>query len=267
MKRFSIIILTFFLSVSALAYIPTTHFILDRVAASHGKGAYSIDLEVVFREGGDSYTARENWIVGEDGSLRVFASGPEGFRTYRLKKINRIYWTDTGRVDRSEEATNDYIMFPLLTRSTLEIKRFFVRWNIIPAEVLTPRHTVDLKEVKSVKELAPEKEDFVRLGRTAGAVTYTFGVPTPANSKPNPGLWVEQDAFAVRLMRAPSGAELAASDYAPYSKGLWFPRSQTLTFDNHSVAIRTVRVQSVELSRDQKAQLDASYLRQKIENT
>ena len=249
--------------VAAWAYIPSTHFIFDRLASSHGKGSYIIDTEVVFREGADSYTVRENWIVHDDGSIRLFAQGPEGFRAFRVKKSNRVFWVDSNRAEHADEATSDYFMFPLISRSSLDLKRFFVRWNILPTDILGPRKSKDIKDVKDIKELAPEKEDFVRLGRVSGAVTYAYGTPTPPNSKPQAGLWIEQDAFLVRMMRSPTGAELAANDYAPYSKNLWFPRQQTITFDNKSVAIRTVRVQSTELSRDQKAQLETSYLKSK----
>lgn len=44
-----ILILTLLMSAPCFAFIPSSDYILSRVAKSHGKGAYTFEQEVVFR--------------------------------------------------------------------------------------------------------------------------------------------------------------------------------------------------------------------------
>src|SRR5471030_1197438 len=122
-----------FVALTTQAYIINSHFIFDRTTQQHGKGTYIIDQEVTFHDGPDSIAVKENWLVVDGGEMRVMAQGP-GFKTFRLLKKKRIYWTEAGS-EKAEEITDDYFMAPLLMRSATEEKRFFIRWNILPPEV------------------------------------------------------------------------------------------------------------------------------------
>ncbi|MDZ4678234.1 MAG: hypothetical protein SGI74_12085 [Oligoflexia bacterium] len=242
-------------TVNANAYIPTSHFIFDRTAAQHGKSAYSIEQEVIFSEGIERLTVKENWLVVDGGEMRVQAYG-DNFRVIKLLKRGRNYWVDQDSSERGGEVSPDFFMSPLLTRSAMDLKKHFNKWGIIPAEALREKRiSKDLKEIKV------ETENFVRLGRVSGAVTYTYGKLTPVNSPATPGLWIEQDAFVIRKMRSPSGAEFFGNNYLAYLKNLWFPRNQTITFDNHTVEVRVTRVQSIDLNTEQKRQFDSNWFR------
>jgi hypothetical protein len=244
-------------SFNANAYIPSSYFIFDRVTLQHGKGAYLIDQEVVFSEGIERLVAKENWIVLDGGEMRVQAQG-DNFRIIKLLKRGRDYWVDQDSSERGNETSNDYFMGPLLIRNPVDLKRYFIKWGVLPFDVLKERRVP-----KDVKDIKNETENFVRLGRASGTVTYTYGKPSPASGALLPGLWIEQDAFVIRKMRSPDGAEFYGNNYMAFSKNFWFPRSQTYTFNNHSVEVRVTRVQSIELNNDQKRQMDPGWFRNK----
>jgi hypothetical protein len=228
------------------------------VTAQHGKGSYVIEQEVLFRDGSDSIIIKENWYVTDGSEMRVQATGP-GLKLFRLLKHKRVYWVDGGS-ERADLATDDYFMSPLLTRNILEEKRIFNHWGVLPESALQ-----DKRQVRDVKQIKSESESFVRLSRIGGTINYAYGQPTPVTGPVLPGLWIEQDEFFIRKMRSPSGAEFVGNEYAPYSKNLWLPRSQIITFSNHVATIRVINVASVDFSNEQKKQLDSSWIRNRPE--
>jgi hypothetical protein len=254
-KKF-LILMVFLVSAQASAYLIGSKLVFDRVSTQHGKGAYTIEQEVTFHEGADTFQVRENWLVGDGGNMRVYVTG-NGIKIFRLLKKKRIFWIDGGS-ERADNESVDYFMSPLLTRSPNELKREFVRWGVLPEEALRDRPVVrDLKQINN------ETENFVRLARVAGTTCYAYGQPEPVVSQGPllPGVWIEQDAFVMRKLRSPSGAEFVGNDYAPYSKNLWYPRNQLISFDNHTISIRVLSVNSVELTNDRKGQLEPSWIR------
>lgn len=212
-------------------------------------------MEVMFHEGIESLSVKENWLVVDGGEMRVWATG-DGLRIFKLLKRGRIYWAEQNGPEHADETPASFFMTPLFIRSPVEEKRFFMKWGILPPEVLREKRLP-----RDVKDIKVETEPFVRLGRTAGAIQYAYGKPAPADGPLPPGLWIEQDAFVIRKMRSPDGSEFTGSDYAPYARNLWLPRFQTILFDNHMVSMRILRVSGIELSNEHKKQLDSSWLR------
>ena len=68
-------------------------------------------------------------------------------------------------------------------------------------------------------------------------------------------------------MRAPDGSDIQLNDYVTYAKGLAFPKSQTIIFDNHVANVRVTKVVGLELSTDMKRQLDVTWFRNHKEST
>jgi hypothetical protein len=256
----SMLLAAAFIACEAHAYVPSSQFIFNRVTSIHGKGAYSIEDEVSLHEGNDTLTLKENWIVIDGGEMRVAADGG-GARIFRVTKKGRDFWVDSGGSERSEEIAVGNVMRPLLTRSSAEEKKIFVNWGILPPEVLRDKKAPP----KDIKEYSLAVDPFVRLGRVGGTITYTYGKPSPPEGAALPGLWIEQDQFVIRKMRAPDGSEVQLSDSGNFSKNLAFPKNQIFTFDNHSVAVRVLKVSSIDLSSDQKRQFDTNWLRSRKE--
>ena len=259
MRRSTILCLSIFLiGVIAHAYIVSSRFIFERVTQQHGKSSYSIEQEVTFREGAESLIVKEIWLVADGGEMRVIASA-NGFKTFRLLKKKRVFWIDGGS-ERSDEMSDAYFMSPLLLRSATEEKKFFIKWNILPEDILREK-----KPVKDLKLVKNETEPFVRLARTAGTVAYAFGEPAPVEGPLPAGLWIEQDEFTIRKMRTPDGSEFVGNDYAAFSKNLWYPKTQNISFGNHQVSIRVTNLNSVEFSSEQKKQFDPGWVRNRPE--
>src|SRR5262249_289407 len=90
-------------SAGAMAFIPSTQFIFNRLTAVHGKGTYHIEQEVSFREGIDSFVAKESWLIRDGGDMRVEAVG-DGFRVFRILKNARVFSVDENGNEVSESA-------------------------------------------------------------------------------------------------------------------------------------------------------------------
>jgi hypothetical protein len=251
----SMLLMAVFIACSAHAYVPNSQFIFSRVAAQHGRGAYLIEDEVTFKEGADTSIIKENWIVIDGGEMRLSAQG-EGAKLFRIMKKGRLFWVDDTGSERSTEIPQGNIMRSLLTRSSTEEKKIFVNWGALPPEVFREK-----KLPKDIKDFHLESEPFVRLGRIGGVVAYAYGTPAPVDGAASPGVWIEQDQFNIRKLRTPDQSEILLNDYGAFSKGLVFPKSQIVSFDNHTATIRVARVSSIELSNDYKRQFDVNWLR------
>jgi len=251
----SMILAAAFIACSAEAYIPSSQFVFNRMTAQHGKGTYLIEDEVIIHEGAENVVIHENWIVIDGGEMRLSAQG-SGAHVFRIMKKGRLYWVDETGSERSAEIPTNHIMRNILMRTPNEEKRIFVNWGVLPPDVFREK-----KLPKDVKDITIASEPFVRLGRTAGVVTLAYGKPSPADGPPSPGLWIEQDQFNIRKMRSPDGAEINLNDYGSYSKGLLFPKTQTINFDTHTAQVRVLKVSSIVLSGDYSRQFDVNWLR------
>ena len=251
----SMILAAAFIACSAEAYIPNSQFVFNRLTAQHGKGTYLVEDEVTIHEGTENVVIRENWIVVDGGEMRLSAQG-DGAHVFRIMKKGRLYWVDDKGAERSAEIPQSHVMRNIMMRTPNEEKRIFVNWGILPPDVFH-----DKKLPKDLKDIKVESEPFVRLGRIGGAVALAYGKPSPADGQPTPGLWIEQDQFNIRKMRSPDGAEVYLNDYGVYSKGLVFPKTQIINFDNHMATVRVLKVSSIVLSGDYSRQFDLNWLR------
>ncbi len=251
----SMILAAAFIACSAEAYIPSSQFVFNRLAAQHGKGTYLIEDEVTVHEGTETAVIHENWVVVDGGEMRLQAQG-DGTHVFRIMKKGRQYWVDDTGAERSAEIPQGHVMRNIMMRTPNEEKRVFVNWGVLPPDVFR-----DKKLPKDVKDIKVESDPFVRLGRVGGAVTLAYGKPSPNEGQPAPGLWIEQDQFNIRKMRGPDGAEVYLNDYGAYSKGLVFPKTQIINFDNHMATVRVLKVSSIVLSGELKSQFDLNWLR------
>jgi hypothetical protein len=193
--------------------------------------------------------------------MRVIARG-EGFRITRIMRKNKIYWIDQDGSERADNAGHDHFMAPLLTRNSVDLRRIFISWGVLPYEALREK-----RAIRDVKEVKNETDPWVRLGRVDGAIQYAYGKPAPKEGVTPPGVWIEQDGFVIRKMRSPSGAEFFGDDYGDYSRNLSYPKTQTYSFNGSQAQVRVLRVASITLKPEQKRQLELSYYRGKPENT
>jgi hypothetical protein len=251
-KTFFLILL---LAPTLWAYIPRFWLILSRTAENHGKGMYLIDQDVVFNHGEEPIVAHEQWMILDEKNMRLRVTGKKGLE----KKLSLTYVYDNGRrfyvdengVRRVIKNSDDWFEHYFHFRFSKNIKPQLLAKKIIPP--------AGLKKGPSSWRLnspPPPPEDFVRLTRATGVITYGIGTPTPINaSEPNPGLWIEQDRFVVSKLRLPSRIELVAKNYKTYARGLKLPLNRELLWDDHRTQINLTKVKGISNSGKNKERL------------
>lgn len=223
----------------AMASIPRTSFILDKVSDNAGSGAYQIEQDVVFPGSQENLTLREIWMIESDGLMKLTVTGPKELQD--AIKMQFLYnggqrSTLTARGRQNSRLGEDFIerYFHFRTRDSLA--RALVQDKILPSNIPAP------KPLRASKDFVYVPEPFTRLSRIGGVVTYQIGKAPSSDKDTNPALWVEQDVFHIRKLRLPSQAEVSADNYANYARSLALPKSRAVRWNQKSVQINLVRV-------------------------
>ena len=256
MKKF-ISLIIFFIYLPAFAYIPNLNMVLSRTAKNHGNKPYSIEQEVVFQNSGNEpYLVKETWIIENDNKMRLHAVGERAlkglFQLTAVYSFGKKYYIDTSGQKRVADNVDEWIEPIFHFRNVNRVKQKLVRLNILPKKALGQ------KRVKlTLEKPIYEKEDFVRLARSGGSISYSLGQPTPAGSElRNPGLWIEQDQFLINKLRLPAQVEVTATKHNRYTGGLWLPQTRHVVWGNHDVQINLRRVKGTWMSKENKIRLN-----------
>lgn len=240
------------LTVAAQAYIPHSQTIVGRLVRNSGKGTYVIDQEVQFRTAGEPLSLRERWVVENGETMRLSVSGPQAAKNAEPIRYEANY--AAGRRTAPDLITPGAIQQNKTTALSSEFIEglfhsrsaggFFTALN--RSRILAPGTLRDRPRFSKAEQAKYPPEPYVRLGRTAGVVTWILGDATPAQaSRLNPAAWIEQDAFQLRRLRFPSEAEVSADRFTSYPNSLRLPRERTVTWGNNSVLIRVLSVKQV----------------------
>jgi len=234
----------FFLESSAIAYIPPTKMILQKVTENSGAGPYAIEQLVEFYQGLDtSILVRENWIIENDHSLRLTVTGEKNLKN--TFKLNYIYtgsqrWTMEGGNKISVPIPRELIQRFFHFKSTEALASYLLKEQILPSNYLN-RKSLPPKS----SEISFQPESWIRLARLGGVVNWTIGTPS-SEGEILPGIWIEQDQFNIRKIRLASLAEMTAEGFKEFSKGLFYPEKQTIKWNTSSASIRLVSVKSLQ---------------------
>lgn len=217
----------------AFAYIPDYQLIMSRLAENHGRGYYKITQDVVFPADPEPLTIQETWIVSGDEEMAVSLKGKGALKDLVsgiiVYKNNKKYFRNSGL--KSARQTTDFLEPLFHFRYSKKMKPRLVAMKIAPAESLQGRALFEGDDPKQFPT-----QNFLRLSRSGGFVSYAIGVPTPVDqAKENPGLWIEQDRFHVRKARTASAATVIAANYTRYPNKFWFPKTRQFTWETHSV--------------------------------
>jgi|SRR6185312_10933316 len=232
----SSLVLTSLIAAVALAAIPSGLIILQKMADNTGSGVYVIEDEVQFPNGQDTLVLKETWFVENDGSMKLLVTGGR-----ELKDQVQMSFVYSGgqrfHNGSSQKLTQDFIEKYFHIRKGETLANDLVRMKIVPASILY-KHPV-----RSTKDVEHVNENFIRLSRVGGVVTYAFGAPSaPDTSDLSPGFWIEQDQFVLRKFRLPDQVEVSADKYTSYSRNLWYPRTRTVHWGANQVTIQTLSV-------------------------
>lgn len=238
--------LGFFIT-EAQAYIPHSRTIVGRLAKNSGKGSYIVEQDVSFRINGETITIREKWVSSDSEALRLTATSSGGVaenntRYDALYTQGKKVAPDLKGSIRTTGVPSEFIESFQHARSGSSFLNLIVKSGLVPASFVKDRPRFSEK-------MQYEPEPLVRLGRAMGVVNYVFGTPTSDAARPLPGVWIEQDAFFVRRLRFPTGAELTADRYVGAAGSLRFPTERVVTWGENSATIKLVSVKPLEAAK------------------
>lgn len=232
---------------TALAYIPSAQTIISRTQKAHGKGAYQIDQDVVLPFGIDVITVHERWVIDPSEAMRLTVFGPKQGKfeptwfeaSYRK---NTRTSADAIGLGKDTPISAEFIEPFFHTRTSKSFIDAMVRAKIVPARFTTEKPRFNRQSPDAI----PAPQEFVRLGRSGGVVTYAFGEPTvPGSNRPLPGVWLEQDQFIVRRVRFANDAEVRAEKFTIAENGLRFPLDRSVRFGVTRVQIHTTSIKTL----------------------
>ncbi len=224
---------------TSFAYIPPTRMILERASENSGSGVYAIEQEVQFSNAQDSLFLKETWLIESDQSMRLMVTGTKDLKDQI--KMQYVYagglrWSlASGR--ESQRLSEDFLEKYFHLRTMDRLASTLMQIKILPPTAISKKPLP-----KTVDGFKNEPEDFVRLSRAGGAVSYAYGVPSPVEGSENPGIWIEQDQFYIRKLRLPNQVEITADNYNSYSRGLSLPKIRTIRWGQNTVTIRLISV-------------------------
>lgn len=220
----------------AFGAIPKASMILQRTSENAGNGLYQIDQEVQFPNGPETLSLRETWLIENENNMKLLVTGTKELKglvafTLQIQNGNRLQESGGKRI------TEDFIERYFHFRTKEALAQSLAQMKLVPGNVLAHR------PLRTLKDVDFQPENFVRLARSGGVVTYAFG-PLANPTQETPGFWIEQDQFVIRKFRLLSSVEVSADQYSPYSKGLMFPRTRTVRWGDNQVTIQTISVSS-----------------------
>jgi len=220
--------------VLAYAYIPSADFIFTKMASNSGKGFYQIQQEVNFSTAEKLITVTESWWISNDGTLFLKASGPLYTEYFLYKNGKKYFFNAEGKLV-SSPVPKDFYENLFFYRTSNSLKESLIKKQIVPAQILKKRPVV-----KNQKDLAAiTSEPYLKLAQVGGSVVFLMGPVAQDDSAA--GIWVDQDRFMIKKLRFPSRAELYVDGYSELSRGLIYPKTLRINWENNSVTTELSR--------------------------
>lgn len=240
--------INFFLTLPLLfAYIPHSHFILEKTAESHGKGSYVVQQEVVFQNSKERLVIQETWTVEDGVKMHLEAKGPGIHFSAKYDYKYRYFMNDKNNMVK-QQLGSEFFENIFYLQEARDLARRIYNANILGKEILSPQ-----RRFYNLSQIEYKGQDFIRLSRQDGKIAYAFGEVSESNTPPLPaGLWIHQDDFQVIKIRFPSQVSVVASEYDVYSNKLQLPKERMIEWGQNKTPIRLIRVSSVRLKGDSK---------------
>lgn len=219
------------------AFIPNASMILQRTAENSGKGIYQIEQEIQFATETEPLIVKETWFIENENNMVLIVSGLKELKDQL--QFQAIYFNGQKSLNGQQKKINsEFIERYFHFRSSQNLAQALISIQV------APNHVLAKKPIRSLKESTYQAQDFIRLSRVSGVITYAFGVPANSTQE-KPGFWIEQDQFLVRKFRLPTQVQVTANGYSTYPRGLQFPASRSIEWGNHQATIQTTSVKSV----------------------
>lgn len=257
MRKIIIYTLISFFSFHAVAYIPKTHYILQRTSDLHGSGIYLVDQDLTFQSPNyGTLHLKEQWLIegGESMRVRIFGKDEQNqdiLFTYLYSK-NKRFSVDPQGIVRASNVSSEFFEPIFHFRTTDFIKKFLHRLGILPSEGL-----VESNKYLKTDTLKHDPESFVRLSRNDGTVHYAVGPRPTSEQSFSPAVWIEQDQFHIRKLKPSSDVEIIANKYQRYHNNLWLAQNRDIRWGEHRVLIHVTGVKNYDRNSQIKDRLKA----------
>lgn len=235
-KNISLVFLLFcLLPTLSPAYIPPGRFVLEQTAKKIPADPIHFEAEITLTHGVDQFKLKEQWYMNSDNTFHIQVQGLGVLKNF----IKSDYIYSGGRRQYSlnsqklHQAASSEIPEVFLKMNSFDrLTKTFEKMRILPSGVIN-------KKIFSVKnnEYSYEVESYLRLSRAEGVICYLLKI-NPYSQQEEPALWIEQDRFAIRKIRFPSGAVAEYESYFDYEKNFQLPKKITLTWGAHKAEIK-----------------------------
>lgn len=233
MRNFFVFLVLKILSLnSALAYIPSSKMILEKVVENSLKLPLYVEQQVNLVSGGISASLKEQWLFESESTARLIVRGEKELYDQILFQINYNEIQKTSSlmgVAQSNRMTHPLFERIFFIKNDEQLKKYLVQHGIVNNDIFSSQN---FKKIPGNNGFQYQPEPFLRLGRIAGRIAYIIG-PSPQNESLTPGFWIEQDLFNIMKIRNSWGEEMRIDKIATYSRGVRWPKSVDMSWGSN----------------------------------
>jgi len=232
------ILLLLLYSIQTFAFIPKPLTIIAKASENGGSGVYLVEQEVLFQTSSEPLVLKEIWTIESADKMKLVVTG-----TKELKdKLKWVFIYDNGFrtqfIDNNKQTKKidlEFIEKYPHIRKTQDLQNLIVQSKAVPNSLF---HKNTYKPGKDPDVI---NSPFLRLARVGGVVTYAFGKATDTLSESNAAYFFEQDMFTLRKFRIGT-LEVTADKFSNFARGLIFPRSRSIKWNENTVSIQTQQI-------------------------
>lgn len=228
-------------SLKIFGYIPPSRFIIEQTVKKNPVESLHFETEVTLSKGVDLFKIKERWYLSSDNNFHVSSQGLGNLKD--LLSLDIIYSGGKKHLSIRAQKLTQPASFEMAEKlmkinSVDRFSSFFEKLNILPKGSLR-------KKIFSSKnnEYSYEVESFVRLSRALGLPSYLLKV-NPYSQEEEPALWIEQDRFAVKKIRLPSGATVELDSYVDFEKSFHLPQKITYSWGGSKAVVKIIPISS-----------------------
>ncbi len=219
-------------SVTVYSYIPNSKWILSKWAENNNSGNVYFEQEIQLQGKGQIYFLKEQWLVDNEGSMKVLVKGSRDLADkiqFQIQYNTNIRTMTPNWMTQRTPVGLDFYEPLFFYKSPQRIVQFLVKNKILNTDISNSKN---YQKVDNSYIHTPE--DFIRLGRTSGVISIIFGPQPQVDSKDtkNLGVWLDQDKFFVLKIRGVSLAELNIDKWQLSYKGVYLPKDRTYLWED-----------------------------------
>lgn len=231
----------------AMAYIPRTKTIVQKMSRNNGRRTYQVVREVTLESREKQVRAREVWTIAHGDQMKLDvnsldANNPWNFSILYTSKDRKTL--SRNRALKAFKKSPDFFEPLFHDRSPNSLMRRLVQYKFVPDWALT---TPDPSYKEGETKITPEP--FVILTPMEGSVNYAIGAQSNSQGgNAQTQLWVEQDSFLITKGRLRSQAEFVNSNFQTFPGGLRLPGEQRINWEDKTAKVKLLKAETARVS-------------------